>query len=135
MELLAELQFAFVCFLVAQNYSSFSHWKKMVQLICYSQSAIVKYPNMFMDFLSDLYFEIMEVQEDLFTDIVTQNNFIYACLKRLFVNIKENETTENRLQGKAERFKKFLHGKFGWEFSEEEDIEDLPVVVSETGDY
>ena len=29
-EVLVELQFAFLCFLVAQNYDSFEHWKQLV---------------------------------------------------------------------------------------------------------
>jgi len=135
MELLGELQFAFVCFLVAQNFNSFEHWKSLIKLICYSFTAIEKYPVLYVDFLSDLYFQVGEVQSDLFTDIVTQNNFIYSCLKRLFDNIREIEGVDSRLQGKAERFQNFLQGKFDWEFMEEEDEEDRPVVVAESGDY
>ena len=135
MELLAELQFAFVCFLVAQNFNSFEHWKNLIKLICYSFSAIQKYPDMFTDFLSDLYFQIGEVQSDLFTDIVTQNNFIYSCLKRLFDNLRETENLDSRLQSKADRFQNFLQGKFSWNFVDEEEDEDKPVVVFESGDY
>jgi len=110
-EVLAELQFSFLCFLVAQNYNSFEHWKNMIQLICYSDEAVCKYPNLYIEFLSDLYFEMGEVQDDLFTDIVTQNNFIYVCLKKLFENIRDAENVESRLRGKAERFESFFKRK------------------------
>lgn len=135
MELLAELQFAFVCFLVAQNFNSFEHWKNLIQLISFSFAAIQKYPDMYGEFLTDLYFQMGEVQSDLFTDIVTQNNFIYSCLKRFFDNLRETENVSSRLQSKADRFRNFLQGKFAWDFVEEEEDEDKPVIVSESGDY
>ena len=69
-----------------------------------------------------------EVSAELFTDIVTQNNFIYNCLKKLFDNIKDIEGLEPRLVGKADRFQNFLTSKFGWIFDEEDD-EDKPVIV------
>ncbi|CAG7724724.1 unnamed protein product, partial [Allacma fusca] len=70
-EFLAELQFAFVNFLVGQNYTSFEQWKSLVKLITFSESAILKYQSIYSDFLSDLYFQISNVDADFFSDIVT----------------------------------------------------------------
>lgn len=51
-ELLGELQLAFTCFLIAENYAGFMQWKNIVQLICSCQEAIEKYVDtIFTDFL------------------------------------------------------------------------------------
>jgi hypothetical protein len=58
-ELLGELQLAFVCFFIAENYAGFVQWKNIVQLICSCQEAIEKYVDtLFTDFLGTyiLYF-------------------------------------------------------------------------------
>jgi len=40
-EVMGELQFAFVTFLLGENYESFEQWKSLLTLICYCQSALV----------------------------------------------------------------------------------------------
>ena len=67
---------------------------------------------------------------EIFSDIVMNNNFMYACVRQLQKNISECNSVESRLRSKIERFCKFLEGKFGWIFElEDEDEEDQPVVV------
>jgi A1 cistron-splicing factor AAR2 len=39
-EVLAELQFAFVTFLLGENYESFEQWKSLTVLLCNCQSAL-----------------------------------------------------------------------------------------------
>ncbi len=127
--MLAEIQYSFINFLVGQSYSSFEHWKILVQLICQCDDAIIKYPKLYTEFVSDLYFQICEVPEDFFVDIVTCNNFLFSCLQKLFQNIKDQDKAEMKLKHKVTRFSSFLSSKFGWDF--EELYDDAPTIVDE----
>ena len=56
---LSELQFSFLCFLVGQNYDSFEHWKRLVNVLCGCYDAILKYPQLYKDLITDLYFQVL----------------------------------------------------------------------------
>ncbi|GFO14759.1 protein aar2 homolog [Plakobranchus ocellatus] len=126
-KLLGEIQFAFVCFLVGQNYDSFEQWKKLVHLVCTGSEAVAKHPEAYLSFISVLHFQIREIPSDFFVDIVTSNNFLTATLYELFQNIA-NESVDTKLQKKSKDFRKHLTDKFKWDFSSEPD-EYAPVVV------
>ena len=57
-QVLVELQFSFLCFLVAQNYDSFEQWKHLVALLCTCVKAMSKFPNLFISFMADLHFQV-----------------------------------------------------------------------------
>ena len=57
-EVLVELQFSFLCFLVAQNYDSFEHWKQLVAMLCTCVRAMLHQPSLFVDFMADLHFQV-----------------------------------------------------------------------------
>merc|ERR1719431_268632 len=127
-ELLAEMQFAFLCFLVGQNYDSFEHWKRLLGVLCRCDRGLVEQRQLFLDFLGDLYFQLKEVPEDFFVDIVSRNNFLCSSLSTLFSNVKESNEIDEELKEKARKFEKNISKRFGWEFSK--DIEDdAPVIV------
>ena len=75
-------------------------------------------------------FQIREVPDDFFVDIVSSNNFLVSILTRFFASVRHNGSTiDSNLRQKADRFKAHLTQKFRWDFDEEEHDEDLPVVV------
>jgi len=125
--ILGEIQFAFLCFLIGQNYDAFEQWKKLVNLLCTSEDAILKNPSTYLLFITLLHFQIREIPTDFFVDIVTSNNFLVATLHELFQNIG-SEGVEERLVKKGDSFRKHLTEKFGWDFMLEPD-EFAPVVV------
>lgn len=49
-ELLGELQFAFICFLMCQVYDAFENWKHMVHLLCSCDRALRDLPQLYLDF-------------------------------------------------------------------------------------
>jgi A1 cistron-splicing factor AAR2 len=49
--MLGELQLAFVCLLMAQNFSGFNQWKQLVQLLCSCQQLMEDNPSLFIDFI------------------------------------------------------------------------------------
>jgi len=128
-DVLAELQFSFLCFLVGQNYSSFEHWKQLVDLLCGCADSILKHPKLFQDFITDLYFQMVEIPSDFFVDIVSQNNFLVKALTNFFENVKETGEVSADLKQKAQRFENCVMKKFGWCFADDLDEENLPVVV------
>lgn len=127
--LLGELQFAFVTFMIGHVYDSFEHWKDLIKLICSSELAIEQYPELYSELIRVLHFEIKEVPEDLFVDIVDNNNFLLSCLANLFSNLEHSESVDANLKRRGLQFKRNLMDKFGWDFDLEPDDE-LPVVVN-----
>ncbi len=57
-EILAELQFSFVCFLVGQHYDSFERWKKLLEMVCTCDEAINKYPQLYNTLITDMHFQV-----------------------------------------------------------------------------
>jgi A1 cistron-splicing factor AAR2 len=142
LNILCELQFAFVCFLIGHSYDAFEQWKLLITLLCNSEKAISKYPELFVQFIQCVYFQLKETPEDFFTDIVTRNNFLIVNLHNLFDNIKSCLETDSKakdeilskqlrmLSDKSNQFKNYLEQKFDYDF-EQEPEEYAPVVCQE----
>ncbi len=136
MNILCELQFAFICFLIGQSYDAFEQWKSLVSLLSNCDKALVKHASFFIEYLNVLYFQLKEMPEDFFIDIISKENFLTVNLHNFFSNI--NDATEVnskclelvRLKEKSEKFKNYLTQRFDINFEEEPD-EYAPVVVCE----
>ena len=128
-EILAEVQFSFLCFLVGMNHDSFEHWKKLIVMLCGCDEGLVTHGDLFIKFVNVLYFQMQEVPSDFFVDIVSSDNFLCNCLNTLFLNGKSNNDVNVQLKQKLSRFEANVTKKFGWDFSQELD-EDAPVVVN-----
>ena len=76
-----------------------------------------------------LFSQIREVPDDFFFDIVSSNNFLVALLTRMFRSVEANEAVDARLRDRADKFKANLAKKFDWDFGEDDEDEDAPVVV------
>lgn len=59
--LLAELQLAFICFLVGQVWEGWEHWRKLVLALCSAEEFICQNPALYEKFLSALHFQVHEV--------------------------------------------------------------------------
>lgn len=134
-DLLGELQFVFVCFLVGHVYPCFEQWQKLVRIFCNSGEAIDRHPELFSDLISVLHFQLREVPCDFFVDIVSRKNFLTEALALLFRNIAESGVVDDSptsLKMKAFRFKISLTKLMGWSFEGgdgELSDEDAPVIV------
>lgn len=76
-----ELQFAFVCFLLGNVYEAFEHWKRLLNLLCRSEEAMVKHHTLYVNLISILYHQLGEIPADFFVDIVSQDNFLTSTLQ------------------------------------------------------
>ena len=134
---LGELQFAFVCFLIGQVYDAFEQWKLLINLLCNCETAIARHPNLFNKFIQCIYFQLKEMPDDFFTDLVTRNNFLTLNLHNFFDNCKQESSDYSIMSGiemkhltdKCEQFKSYLQEKFKMNFEAEPD-EYAPVVVT-----
>ncbi|XP_028926819.1 protein AAR2 homolog [Ornithorhynchus anatinus] len=126
-DLLAELQFAFICFLIGHVYDAFEHWKELLDLLCRSEVAMTEMPDFYSTLITVLYHQLNEVPPDFFVDIVSQDNFLTTTLQVFFSYIG-SPTVDRALRRKAEKFKVHLTKKFKWDF-EEEPEDCAPVVV------
>lgn len=127
-DILGELQFAFLTFIAGQVYDSFEHWKAFLKVICKSGRAMAEHTNLYMDLIRVLHFQLREVPEDLFVDIVANNNFLVAVLRDLFLNVSFNSNVETCLKERAFKFKKSVTKKYRWDFDNDPDDEQ-PVIV------
>lgn len=126
-EILGEIQFAFICFLIGQVYDAFDQWKKLVHLLCSCESALNTHSELFMNFISMLHFQVHEIPEDFFVDIVSADNFLTTTLQEFFSNLDEGNGSE-KLRQRGRKFREHLTSKFKWDFTTEpEDY--APVVV------
>jgi A1 cistron-splicing factor AAR2 len=109
--LLCELQFSFICFLIGYVYDGFEQWKHLMNLLCNSEDIIQKLPNLYLNLIQILYFQLKEIPEDFFVDIITRNNFLIITLHNLFDNIESIEETVDeiiKLKDKAKKFRAYL---------------------------
>ncbi|NXG16788.1 AAR2 protein, partial [Grallaria varia] len=127
LELLGELQFAFICFLIGNVYDAFEHWKGLLNILCRSEEAIGKYQELYINLISVLYHQLNEIPADFFVDIVSQDNFLTSTLQVLF-SCMCSAAVDETLRKKAEKFKAHLTKKFKWDFEAEPD-DCAPVVV------
>ncbi|XP_005512272.2 protein AAR2 homolog [Columba livia] len=127
LDLLAELQFAFICFLIGNVYDAFEHWKRLLNILCRSEDAIGKYQDLYINLISVLYHQLGEIPADFFVDIISQDNFLTSTLQ-VFFSYTCSAAVDGALRKKAEKFKAHLTKKFKWDFEAEPD-DCAPVVV------
>ncbi len=131
MDVLGEIQFTFVCFLVGQVYEGFEHWKHLVQLLCSASQALVDRPALYRQFLPTLFFQLNQCPQDFFLDIISKDNFLMTTLSNFFWNVDSNEVVDLTLKEKVRKLKNYLSKKYRWSFEVEAD---QPVIVSVTAD-
>ncbi|KAM4563631.1 protein AAR2 homolog [Odontesthes bonariensis] len=127
LNLLGELQFAFVCFLLGNVYDCFEHWKSLLALLCRSEEAMRKRKELYLGLITMLYHQLGEIPPDFFVDIVSQNNFLTTTLQDFF-QFATGPGVDGTLRKRAEKFKAHLTKKFRWDF--DADLDDCaPVLV------
>ncbi|XP_046407251.1 protein AAR2 homolog isoform X2 [Ischnura elegans] len=136
-DLLGEVQFSFVCFLVGHSLEAFEHWMQLVGIVCRAEEALVQHSTFFSEFMSTLELQLVSscgddsVPGGLLADVVTGKNAIYAALRALFLNIREGDSVDTRLKARALHLKEQLTNVMGWDFGPDEAEED----EVESGEY
>lgn len=70
-----------MCFLIGNVYEGFEHWKKLLALLCRSETTMQKHKELFLGLIAVLYHQLGEIPPDFFVDIVSQDNFLTSTLQ------------------------------------------------------
>ena len=114
-ELLGELQFAFIIFLLGHQFESFEHWEHMIRVICSCRRTLLERPEFFLAFIRVFHFQLKQTDQAIFADIVDNENRVYHWIRTFFLNIRST-TTRSDLMNRADKFRYFLSKTFGWNF-------------------
>jgi A1 cistron-splicing factor AAR2 len=83
-DLLGEMQFAFVAFLVGQDYEGFDAWKRCVVLLTSCVEAIATHHALYERWIAVLAMQLNAMPRDFFVDNLSGENFLHPSLSRLF---------------------------------------------------
>uniref|UniRef100_A0A023F832 Protein AAR2 homolog n=1 Tax=Triatoma infestans TaxID=30076 RepID=A0A023F832_TRIIF len=134
-QLIGELQFSFLCFLLGHSLEALESWKTLVRVICNCREALMTKKHLYKMFLKAFEAQLEQVPMDFLVDIVANNNVIYTSLRELFRTIEESEDICTTLRYEIEKMKQTVTEKFNWDFTnlELEDGDEAPVIVELAG--
>lgn len=123
-EAIQEIQLAFIFFCSGYSVDSLAHWRKTLNLLSNSETAVDKYMLFYMKYLEILQFQLPELPEELMEQ--TKNNTVCRDVRSLLQNC-----AVAGLHISADRMAKRLKKTMKWKFDGllDEDPEDMPVVV------
>lgn len=127
-ELFGEFQFSFISFWLAESYESFEQWKKLIIVFCNCESSLEEYPEKWIIILQILSYQLQEVPQDFFIDILSCKNFLEPSLRSLFELLAYFDA-ETSLGNAFLKLKSVVEKRFNKSFDENSDDEDQPTVV------
>jgi len=122
-DLLGELEYSFIQFVVGQSEDGLEQWKNIVDLVCRCEDAMegraaVNYPiipvKCFEHVHEMLTVQLMEVPEDFFAGDLSSNNFLKPALSSFFQLWSMDSERRNVLL-------ELTRARFGWDISAEEE--------------
>jgi A1 cistron-splicing factor AAR2 len=129
--LLGELEYSFVCFVMGQEYEGFVQWKKLVNLMCSCEEALLTHPGLFHEFIDVIHNQLRQAPVDLFMDELMADSFLMSSLKSFF-ELTEDERLDADLVRRGRSFKAFMADHFRLDLSAlDDDDDDAPTIVEE----
>lgn len=129
LNILGELQLAYIAFLLGQNYDGFEQWKALLLLLCGCESAVTTRPELFAELLRGFFSQLTQAPADLFGDDLTKENFLSSCAVSL-IELCDSAEAPPRLRKRCGKLRELVAEKFG---VSTEDLallgEDAPQVV------
>lgn len=123
-EAIREIQLSFVLFLCGCSIDALAHWRKVLNLLTKSDTAVTKFNYFYRRYLETLKSQLPELPDELM--MPTPNNMVFKDVRQLIINC-----TLGGLKDEADAFAVYLTNKMSWYFDDlfDENPEDLPVVV------
>lgn len=97
MELLGEVQFCFITFLIGQEYGAFEQWKAMLLLLCSCEAAVEEHHAFFEHFTNILTTQLTHAPPDFFVDEISSSdgkggrgNFLSVCLDSYLTIVQQS---------------------------------------------
>lgn len=130
----AEMQIAFICFLLGQNFDAFMHWLSCLKHISNAESLVEEDPEWFCDAIRVVYSHTAQMPPDLAENPLFEGNVIL----REIINLIEitADSTSPKLEDRNKKLKKFvcqafqLHGGIEDAFSSMGEF--APVILDES---
>ncbi|CAG9324014.1 unnamed protein product [Blepharisma stoltei] len=126
--LLGELQFSFLAFLLGDSLESFYQWKNILILLCNCESALLQIPSFFEKFIPAFYSQLQSISQDLFTDDLIGPNFLSSCL-RSFLSLLHNKNLPPSVYTRGKKFKKLVKSMLKISEFEMCEDEEAPIIV------
>ncbi|ETO27330.1 hypothetical protein RFI_09802 [Reticulomyxa filosa] len=126
-ELLAEMQYSFVCFLIGRTLSGLEQWKRIVDLLCNCEEGVELYKDLYLKFIRIISIQLKELPDDFFTNELTSTNFLNKSLHNLMQILSETQMSKP-MSTQVSFLKTLLLQKFQKNFDATDD-EDQPIVV------
>lgn len=95
---IAELQLCFVLLVLLANYSAAEQWKRLLELLCTSQSAVCSQSEIYKSFIDTLEAQFQCIPEVYFTDMLG-SNFVKKQLRTLRRNITNPNSFTSMIPG------------------------------------
>ncbi|PQM43037.1 hypothetical protein Pyn_17673 [Prunus yedoensis var. nudiflora] len=147
--LLAELQFAYIAFLMGQSLEAFLQWKSLVSLLfgC-TEAPFRTRSRLFAKFIRVIYYQLKQgLQKDcsdtnsgstlLDDSWFSADSFLHRLFKDFFLLVQDASVVDGDLLSWTRKLKELLENNLGWEFQQnsavdgmyfEDDDEFAPVV-------
>ncbi|KAL3526983.1 hypothetical protein ACH5RR_011639 [Cinchona calisaya] len=153
--LLAELQFAFIAFLMGQSLEAFFQWKHLVSLLfgC-TEAPLQSRSQLFTKFVRVIYYQFKygfhkDQKDSTLTEMgapalldeswLSSDSFLHHLCKDFFSLVLEASVVDGDLLSWTRKLKELLEDSLGWHFQQnsdgmcfEDDDEFAPVVVDES---
>lgn len=135
-ELLGEMQFAFVCFLLCYSLTGFNQWKRLLVLALGSERSMLETrPEFAVELLralrNQLELALREAEAAALVDEVLgeEKHFLASGIRGFLLSVAEAEVVPVAVEEEAARLAALVRSRLGVAGLEVEDDEDAPVVV------
>lgn len=121
MNILGELQIAYIAFLLGQNYDGFQQWRELLQLLCSCEATVATRPELYVELCRVFFAHLSQAPADLFGDDLTKDNFLGSCTLSL-LELCDAEGAPTKLRRRCGKIRELVQQKFGVS------VEDLAVL-------
>lgn len=131
--LLGELQFVFIAFILGHVFDAFEYWRDMLRIICSARLALSTRPDLYLSFIRVVHFQLKQTNEAIFADIVENENQVFQFMRTFMLNLRSaaDNGVSLELRRRGEKFVSALQKSMRWNFDDEPDDE-LPMIVPTT---
>ena len=92
MRILAELQLAFVLFIFCEDLDGLEHWKRLVHMICRSETFLLAHQEFLFNFIGVFKRQLQNIPADFFQDVISCQNFLRPSLAALLAATDSSST-------------------------------------------
>ena len=112
LDLLGELQYAFICLLVGQSVQGLEQWKCVIDLLMNCQDALQEKQSFYAQFVATVMTQFKELPKDFFRDEMTNQNFLNECLQSFMEIVNETVINNSELRKNIISLKQMLSKRF-----------------------